>query len=160
MASTASSAASGAPGVLLDTTEPSVNHAGALTGPTHPTTSRSHRSSSSVSRGSANIGSYSTSQPGISSTLPHRYSISSQASGVDNQIAPPRTNSISLSTPRYEEVAHYRQELEEAKKENELLRKRIKDLESMLKSRRESSSESPGQERMAGRERASSTEKA
>lgn len=34
-----------------------------------------------------------------------------------------------VSTPRYEEVAHYRHELEEAKKENEMLKRRIRELE-------------------------------
>ncbi|OCL08194.1 hypothetical protein AOQ84DRAFT_364337, partial [Glonium stellatum] len=52
VASTASSNASGAPALLLDATDPSAAHTGALTGPTHPTASRRHRSSSSVSRGS------------------------------------------------------------------------------------------------------------
>ena len=38
-----------------------------------------------------------------------------------------------VSTPRYEEVAHYRQELEEAKRENELLKRRIRELERLIR---------------------------
>jgi hypothetical protein len=42
------------------------------------------------------------------------------------------------ATLRYEETAHYRQELEVAKRENETLKRRIKDLEKMMRERRES----------------------
>jgi cell division protein FtsB len=52
-----------------------------------------------------------------------------------------RTPSIGLTTARYEEVAHYRQELEEAKKENEALRKKIRELERELRGRRSESVE-------------------
>lgn len=38
-----------------------------------------------------------------------------------------------VSTPRYEEVAHYKQELDEAKRENEVLKRRIRELERALK---------------------------
>lgn len=38
-----------------------------------------------------------------------------------------------VSTPRYEEVAHYRQELEEAKRENDMLKRRIRELERLIK---------------------------
>lgn len=38
-----------------------------------------------------------------------------------------------VSTPRYEEVAHYRHELEDAKRENEMLKQRIRDLERQIK---------------------------
>lgn len=38
-----------------------------------------------------------------------------------------------VSTPRYEEVAHYRLELEDAKRENELLKRRIRELERLIK---------------------------
>lgn len=38
-----------------------------------------------------------------------------------------------VSTPRYEEVAHYRQELDEAKRENEGLKERIRELERMIR---------------------------
>ena len=38
-----------------------------------------------------------------------------------------------VSTPRYEEGAHYRQELEEAKRENEGLKRRIRELERALR---------------------------
>lgn len=144
VASTASSTASGAPGVLLDSTDP---HTGSLTGPTHPTTSRRHRSSSSVSHGSVGA-SYNTNFTGIplnaaTAGIPHqhhRYSISSQPAGVEG-----RTSTGSLvSTPRYEEVAHYRQELEDAKRENEMLKRRIRELERMMAGRRSSSSPEMG----------------
>lgn len=42
------------------------------------------------------------------------------------------------ATLRYEETAHYRQELETAKRENESLKRRIKDLERALRDRRPS----------------------
>jgi len=38
-----------------------------------------------------------------------------------------------VSTPRYEEVAHYKQELEEAKRENEALKSKIRELERQLR---------------------------
>ncbi|TGJ82348.1 hypothetical protein E0Z10_g6405 [Xylaria hypoxylon] len=44
------------------------------------------------------------------------------------------------ATLRYEETAHYRSELDSAKRENEALKKRVKDLEKMLRDRRESDS--------------------
>ena len=44
------------------------------------------------------------------------------------------------STQRYEEVAHHRSELEIVKRENEALRRRIRDLERALSSRRQSES--------------------
>lgn len=158
VASTASSNASGAPGLLLDATDPSTAHTGALMGPTHPTTSRRHRSSSSVSRGSVSASyngptTFTTGIPlGAASAgiahqhqhQHHRYSASSQPAGAPQAGDAPsgqgRTNSV-VSTPRYEEVAHYRQELEEAKRENELLRRRIRELERVIRGRRSSSSE-------------------
>ncbi|KAI1423503.1 hypothetical protein F5Y12DRAFT_531727 [Xylaria sp. FL1777] len=42
------------------------------------------------------------------------------------------------ATLRYEETAHYRSELDSAKRENEMLKKRVKELEKMLRDRRES----------------------
>ncbi|KAI8937020.1 hypothetical protein NX059_006243 [Plenodomus lindquistii] len=104
VASTASSAA-----------ESSVTHAESLTGPMHPTSSRRHRSSSSVSRS------------GPPSSYPHRYSVSSQTAAGEA-----RSSSV-VSTPRYEEVALHKAELEEAKKENEALKQRIRDLERLIR---------------------------
>lgn len=43
-----------------------------------------------------------------------------------------------MSTARYEEAAQARMELEEAKKENETLRQRVRELEAQLRSRRAS----------------------
>lgn len=42
------------------------------------------------------------------------------------------------ATLRYEETAFHRQELDSAKRENEILKKRIKDLEKQVRERRES----------------------
>ncbi|KAH6845877.1 hypothetical protein BKA58DRAFT_415437 [Alternaria rosae] len=98
----------------------SVAHAEAPTGPMHPTSSRRHRSSSSVSRSGL--------PPGH---VPHRYSISSQPATGDSQRGH-RSSSV-VSTPRYEEVAQHKAELEEVKKENEALKQRIRDLERMIR---------------------------
>lgn len=106
VASTTSSAADSA-----------VTHAESLTGPTHPTSSRRHRSSSSVSR------------TGLPGTYPHRHSISSQPATGD---AAHRSSSV-VSTPRYEEVALHKAELEDAKKENDVLKQRIRDLEKLIR---------------------------
>jgi uncharacterized protein YlxW (UPF0749 family) len=43
------------------------------------------------------------------------------------------------TTPRYEEVMLHRQELEEAKRENDRLRRRVRDLEALVRGRRERS---------------------
>jgi len=42
-------------------------------------------------------------------------------------------------TPRYEDVALHRQEMEEAKRENERLRRRVRELEALVRGRRASS---------------------
>ncbi|KAF2872125.1 hypothetical protein BDV95DRAFT_571535 [Massariosphaeria phaeospora] len=108
VASTTSSATSNA----LEATDASVGHTGAVTA------ARRHRSSSSVSR---NAG------------PPHRYSVSSQQAISDPSSAHQARNASVVSTPRYEEVAQHRQELEDAKKENEVLKSRIRELERMIK---------------------------
>ncbi|KAF2786140.1 hypothetical protein K505DRAFT_380462 [Melanomma pulvis-pyrius CBS 109.77] len=115
-------------------------------GPTHPTSARRHRSSSSVSRTSINAPyngptTYSTGIPLTSATsgIPHshhRYSASSQQPGDPSSAQQARSASRSasvVSTPRYEEVAHYKQELEEAKRENETLKSRIRELERAIR---------------------------
>ncbi|KAL1799968.1 hypothetical protein ACET3X_000310 [Alternaria dauci] len=99
----------------------SVAHAEAPTGPMHPTSSRRHRSSSSVSRSGL--------PPGY---IPHRYSISSQPATGDPNPRDHRSSSV-VSTPRYEEVAQHKAELEEVKKENEALKQRIRDLERQIR---------------------------
>jgi hypothetical protein len=70
----------------------------------------------------------------------HRYSVSSQPAGLD---AGTRGSSV-VSTPRYEEVAAYRVEMEEAKRENEGLKVRVRELERLIKG---------GVEERRGRER-------
>jgi hypothetical protein len=120
VASTTSIASSAASGALLDPNDSS--HAGSMTGSMHPTPSRRHRSSSSVSRSGLPPGSY-----------PHRYSISSQPAAGDPTHRDHRSSSV-VSTPRYEEVAQQRAELEDVKRENETLKQRIRDLERMIRS--------------------------
>lgn len=86
-------------------------------GSMHPTSSRRHRSSSSVSR-SANH------------AAAHRYSVSSQQTGG--------------GTSRYEEVAAQKAELEEVKRENEGLKERIRELERLIREGAASGSEERG----------------
>lgn len=102
-------------------TDSSAAHAELLAGHMHPTSSRRHRSSSSVSRSGMPPGAY-----------PHRYSISSQPATGDIAHRDHRNSSV-VSTPRYEELAQQRAELEEVKKENEALKQRIRDLERMIR---------------------------
>jgi cell division protein FtsB len=59
-----------------------------------------------------------------------------------------RRSSSIVSTPRYEEVALQRAELEEVKKENELLKQRIRELERAIR----------GGEEVRGRSGAPATE--
>jgi hypothetical protein len=129
-ASVASTASSAASGVHVDQD---------LTGPTHPTSARRHRSSSSVSRSSIP---YSIPLNSATASIPHhRYSVSSQPATGDHATAHQARNASIVSTPRYEEVAHYRQELEEAKRENEALKKRIRELERTIRGSTETDSQ-------------------
>jgi hypothetical protein len=124
---------------MLDATDPSAAHTGALMGPTHPTSARRHRSSSSVSRSSMSTPytTYSTGIPLTSATagIPHshRQSVSSQHATGDLANAHQARSASVVSTPRYEEVAQYRQELEVAKRENESLKRRIRELERLIR---------------------------
>lgn len=117
VASTTSVTSSAASGAHHDAPE----HAGSMAGSLHPTPSRRHRSSSSVSRS------------GLPGTYPHRYSVSSQPAAGDPAHRDHRSASV-VSTPRYEEVAQQRAELEEVKRENETLKQRIRDLERLIRS--------------------------
>lgn len=101
-----------------------------------------------------------TSSPSISSSLQpadhllhsysNRHSVSSQHGGPHPQpaqlthahpiISP--DNPRSPSTARYEEATHHRSELEAVKRENETLRRRIRELERSLSARRGSQSNS------------------
>ncbi|KAL1390996.1 hypothetical protein HDK64DRAFT_266217 [Phyllosticta capitalensis] len=178
------------------------HHAGALTGPTHPSGTASRhrdRSSSSVSRSggvttsaptlSHSVGGGAGAAPGVGLGVyghggQHRYSISSPGGGSStsnsnnaNATAPTtgsssgaldgsassssyaggvalaRSPSLGVQggggagaghVSRFEETALHRQELEEAKRENELLRKRIRELEAELRGRRRASSAAAG----------------
>jgi anti-sigma28 factor (negative regulator of flagellin synthesis) len=102
-----------------------------IIGSTHPTSARRHRSSSSVSRTSASA-SYGVPLNPVTATN-HRYSVSSQNAASDPSAAQQARSASVVSTPRYEEVAHYRQELEEAKRENEVLKRRIRELERAIR---------------------------
>ncbi|KAJ9302290.1 hypothetical protein DTO271G3_1156 [Paecilomyces variotii] len=66
----------------------------------------------------------------------HRSSLSQSLPGTGEH---PRTMSVSSTTgtSRYEEAAYHRAELETIKRENEMLRRRVRELESNLKSYRE-----------------------
>jgi len=56
------------------------------------------------------------------------------------------------TTPRYEEVLVHRQEMEEVRRENEKLRRRVRELEAMIRGRRASSvSASSGGGNVSGR---------
>ncbi|KAK1624658.1 hypothetical protein BDP81DRAFT_356992 [Colletotrichum phormii] len=82
--------------------------------------------------------------------LPHQHtggtSVAATPGGSEAQLSP----GLMPTTSRYEETALHRQELENAKKENELLKQRIRDLEKMV---REKSA-------TAGRDRSESTSSA
>jgi hypothetical protein len=124
-ASVASTASSAASGVHVDQD---------MTGPTHPTSARRHRSSSSVSRTSNSVPPYGIPLTSATVSIPHhRYSVSSQPATNDASAAQQARSASVVSTPRYEEVAHYRQELEEAKRENEALKRRIRELERSIR---------------------------
>ncbi|PSN72022.1 hypothetical protein BS50DRAFT_241585 [Corynespora cassiicola Philippines] len=130
-ASVASTASSATSGVFLEATDAA--HTGSMAGPTHPTSARRHRSSSSVSRTSMSASYAGIPLNSATANIPHthhRYSVSSNPAHTEPASA---QMARTVSTPRYEEVAHYRQELEEAKKENELLKRRIRELERMLR---------------------------
>ena len=113
-----------------------------ITGPSHPTASRRHRSSSSTSQphgiplnsATANIPHYHHShRPSLSGAAAEP--ITSTPSAASRQSS---VGSVPL-TPRYEDVALHRQELEEAKRENERLRRRVRELEALVRGRRASS---------------------
>jgi hypothetical protein len=203
VASTTSSASTGLP----DSTDQNANHL--ISGPSHPTPSRRHRSSSSLSARSVNTAA--TTGTGITGTSGSTVGTTAGVAGSTiSGVAPPRetmapytyrreslsrqssvasrrseasspslssslyqgdhfpnlfthrhTNSASQgqnpspqlplnpgstrssyvpSTQRYEEAAHHRSELEIVKRENETLRRRIRELERNLSSRRQSES--------------------
>ncbi|KIW08460.1 uncharacterized protein PV09_01363 [Verruconis gallopava] len=100
-----------------------------LTGPNHPAQSRSrHRSSSSVSA-SQRQANFTAIDPAASTP-----SAASRAPSISATGGP-----LMPTTPRYEEVLLHRQELEEAKRENERLRRRVRELEALVRGRRASS---------------------
>lgn len=209
MVSTTSSASAGLP----DATDLTSNHL--MTGASHPTPSRRHRSSSNMSTRSATTAattaagvsntsssavgttaglagstvsgiapardtttSYShardplsrqssiasrrseTSSPSLSSSLyqgehfpssyGHRHTSSAthQAPSQTQQVmnAGGARSSYITPTQRYEEATHQRSELETVKKENEALRRRVRELERSLSSRRESAAGSSRRE--------------
>ena len=64
------------------------------------------------------------------------------SSGQGDQLSP----GIMPATLRYEETQHFRNELETAKKENEILKRRIRELERQVQERRSSSASRPRSE--------------
>lgn len=177
VASTASSTSTG-----LNDPSDALQGSQYLSGPIHPTSSRRHRSSSSLSAhipaGSAARAAGVTSiapsrdtglpssrpsgeyprvgrsrEPSITSPrqpasplLPHgEVSHPPQSQSHRNSLshssgagAPPENpRSTSLSSSRYEEAAYHRAELEAMKRENEMLRRRVRELEQCLKAYRE-----------------------
>ncbi|KAL8677454.1 MAG: hypothetical protein Q9186_006121 [Xanthomendoza sp. 1 TL-2023] len=206
VASTSSSASTG----IADSTDHNANHL--MSGPSHPTPSRRHRSSSSLSTRSMNTTATTTSgftglsgstvgttggvagstisgiapardthpgnvysmsrqnstassrrsqasSPSLSSSLlqgdhfpnliPLRHASSTQpnppSTHMLQQTMSPAASARSSYVPsnaamaRYEETTHHRSEMESVKRENEMLRRRIRELERRLGSRRTSS---------------------
>ncbi|KAF2271782.1 uncharacterized protein EI97DRAFT_437473 [Westerdykella ornata] len=86
------------------------------THPAPPHTTRRHRGSSS-------------SRSGVLQTP--------QTGTVGNHVSGRSAGGSVVSTPRYEEVAFFKQELEEARRENEGLKKRIRELEGLLREKRD-----------------------
>ncbi|KAI9729725.1 MAG: hypothetical protein M1834_006676 [Cirrosporium novae-zelandiae] len=156
VASTASSTSTG------QHDNPDFNASQGMLGPTHPTTSRRHRSSSSLSNRSITTPASTTSGLSGASTVGTTGAIAGSISGIalarDATVTPLRpsldmtrdtpsrqnsvTSSISSAAAiaRYEEAAHHRAELDAVKRENEMLRRRIRELERNLSSRRQSES--------------------
>ncbi|OTA59633.1 hypothetical protein K449DRAFT_466674 [Hypoxylon sp. EC38] len=85
-----------------------------------------------------------------SSYFPRGYASSSTsvAATPGSELSP----GLMPATLRYEETAHYRQELETAKRENEALKRRVKELERALRDRRQSDTSRTG----SGRDRSES----
>ncbi|OSS53674.1 hypothetical protein B5807_00705 [Epicoccum nigrum] len=100
---------------------------------------RERRSSSSVSRYSFGVPvPTATTSASHGQNRSQRHSISSQQGQVQGNshhgVEMRRSSSI-LSTPRYEEVAQQQAVLEEVKKENEVLKERIRELERAIRGR-------------------------
>lgn len=81
-------------------------------------------------------------------TLPHRPSMSQQShapnphlpqQAISHTNARSPTRATSIVSTRYEEAAYHRSELESVKRENETLKRRIRELEKGLSGRRQSS---------------------
>lgn len=72
--------------------------------------------------------------------IPHHPSASSVAATPGSSHAGDHMSpALMPATSRYEETAYYRNELDTAKKENDMLKKRVRELEKMVRDRRESS---------------------
>lgn len=105
---------------MIDSIDPT-GHIHALplaSGPTHPTGSRQNRTLSNASSTHPH--------PGRSSSA----SVSASATGAPGTMP---------ATPRLEDIALHRQELEEAKRENDRLKRKVLELEALLRARRGSS---------------------
>lgn len=118
-----------------------------LPAPTQPIASRRHRSSSTTSTGipltAATAGLPHYHRPpsfGGPNPIDVTASTPSAASRTPSMSQAHGSGSGAPTTPRYEEVMLHRQELEEAKRENERLRRRVRELEGLVRGRRASSS--------------------
>ncbi|KAI1323885.1 hypothetical protein F5Y16DRAFT_382533 [Xylariaceae sp. FL0255] len=107
----------------------------------------SHRSSSRARSPHPYLNPYSSSfsqSHGLHDHGPSGFTLRDAASSNASVAATPGSSELSPgllpATLRYEETAHYRQELEMAKNENEALKRRVRELEKMLRERRESTS--------------------
>lgn len=111
---------------------------------THPRESLSRQNSVTSSRrseaGSPSLSSSLHQSDHFPNFVPQRLSISSQHGHNQQSISPSSARSSfipsSASTARYEEAAYHRSELEIVKRENDMLRRRIRELERSLSSRR------------------------
>lgn len=93
--------------------------------------------------GSAHLASSWSQAQGSPQDYPPGYFTRDLASSNTSIVATPGTElspGFVPVTPRYEETAHYRNELDVAKRENDMLKKRVKELERLLRERKDSDS--------------------
>ncbi|KAK8100787.1 hypothetical protein PG999_011161 [Apiospora kogelbergensis] len=108
----------------------------------HRSTSR-NRSPNPYSRQDPEHGSFTSASGGY---FPRRQ-ISTHGSSVAATPGSELSPGLMPATLRYEETAHYRHELETAKRENENLKRRIKELEKVVREQRESDASAGGRVR-------------
>lgn len=145
VASTVSSVTSGGAGGVSDA-DLAPGNAGVHLPPSSSSTAaaaaaaarRERRSSSSASRYSFGIPVPPNTSASSGQNRSQRHSVSSQqgqGQGSGNHGVEMRRSSSIVSTPRYEEVAQQQAVLEEVKRENEVLKERIRELERAIRGR-------------------------